>query len=294
MEVNSMDISSLQKISSTNVEKEFIRTLAEKDQTDHSRKDRDVFIRSSEDAYSGTYHTNAGKKTKYLSAEILALVNGEINGQHTIGDVHYLKNGMSFTSDQIPPINTCKLEEVKAENNCMDFGRNRYFKYVSKDGKEHPLYTNEEGIGSLYSEYLRGAPYDGTLQRYARFWMYVGTAREDLVYIGETFPKSEIKSYLEEAGIQPGFFTIKMGDTETTRFYSTGENTGYLFTKKHYDEKYDSLTKTGELLYKHKPGSVFKFQGKEYVLSENHTLDIPYGVDIFSNEGMEYPSLEEN
>ena len=32
------------------------------------------------------------------------------------------------------------------------------------------------------------------------------------------------------------------------------------------------------------PGSVFKLNGKEYVLSENHTLDIPYGEDLWCLE----------
>lgn len=37
----------------------------------------------------------------------------------------------------------------------------------------------------------------------------------------------------------------------------------------------------------YEPGSVFKLNGKEYVLSENHTLDIPYGEDLWC---LEYPS----
>lgn len=38
----------------------------------------------------------------------------------------------------------------------------------------------------------------------------------------------------------------------------------------------------------YEPGSVFKLNGKEYVLSENHTLDIPYGEDLWC---LEYPSI---
>ena len=36
----------------------------------------------------------------------------------------------------------------------------------------------------------------------------------------------------------------------------------------------------------YEPGSVFKLNGKEYVLSENHTLDIP----VFVNAEIEMPA----
>ena len=39
--------------------------------------------------------------------------------------------------------------------------------------------------------------------------------------------------------------------------------------------------------YTHLAGDIFKIGNKEYVLSESHTLDIPYGEDIYN---IEYPS----
>ncbi len=43
-------------------------------------------------------------------------------------------------------------------------------------------------------------------------------------------------------------------------------------------------------LKNYETGSVFKIDGKEYVLSADKKLDIPYGADIFD---MEYPPLEQ-
>ena len=40
------------------------------------------------------------------------------------------------------------------------------------------------------------------------------------------------------------------------------------------------------MLDEYEPGDVFKIGEKEYVLSENYTLNTPYGEDIFN---MEYP-----
>ena len=54
--------------------------------------------------------------------------------------------GVRFTADQIPKIDTNKLLEIKACNNIIDFGQNHYFKYVSSDGKEHALFTNDKGV----------------------------------------------------------------------------------------------------------------------------------------------------
>lgn len=60
-----------------------------------------------------------------------------------------------------------------------------------------------------------------------------------------------------------------------------------IYSKERYDEHYESLTENGRLLCRYEPGRVFKIMGKEYVLSENHTLDIPYGEDIYALEDPE-------
>ena len=36
-----------------------------------------------------------------------------------------------FTTEQIPKISGTSLNEIKAEDNIIDFGKNKYFKYVS-------------------------------------------------------------------------------------------------------------------------------------------------------------------
>ncbi|MCM1090718.1 MAG: hypothetical protein NC092_04385 [Butyrivibrio sp.] len=247
---------------------------------------RDTFVRSNnEEVYFSTYAASSGKKTNFISKDVLAFINNNQSCVQWTETEIFLRDGRSFAIDQIPHIDTSGLQEIKAEGNCIDFGVNKYFKYVSKDGGEHYLYTDDHLTGSIFSEYLKGEPYDGVLERYSRFWNYIGKAKHT-TYIAESFSLDEVKSYLEEAGIQPGFFTVKMGDTETTRFYTTGEYTTLVYTKERYDEKYESLTKYGRHLCQYEPGSVFKINGNEYVLSENHTLDIPYGEDIFV---LDYP-----
>lgn len=47
------------------------------------------------------------------------------------------------------------------------------------------------------------------------------------------------------------------------------------------------MTSGGILLDEYEAGDIFKIGDKEYILSENHTLDIPYGEDIYN---LEYPS----
>lgn len=92
---------------------------------------------------------------------------------------------------------------------------------------------------------------------------------------------------MSEAGVSYGFFTVKMGDREATQFYSATETTSPIQSKERYDIRYQHLTSGGVLLDEYEPGSVFKIGDKEYVLSENHTLDIPYGEDIYN---LQYPS----
>lgn len=80
--------------------------------------------------------------------------------------------------------------------------------------------------------------------------------------------------------IEYGFFTVKMGKREAIQYYTQSENTSAVQSKTRYDCKYEHIISTGYQLMNYEPGSVFKLNGKEYVLSENHTLDISYGEDL--------------
>lgn len=243
-------------------------------------KNKDLFIKST--TYDAGIYTNAVRETKkMISNSVLTAMNNNIANVHKHGDILECE-GIFFTADQIPQIDKSTLGVIKAENNVMDFGSNKYFKYVSPDGKEHALYTDYKGIGSLVSDIMRGEPYDPTLERYARFWNYLMS--KDPAYIGLSYSTEEIRDYLKEAGIQTGFITIKMGDREATQFYSASKTSGPIHSKVKYDLLYESYTEGGSLLRNFEPGSVFRIGEKEYVLREDHTLDIPYGEDIYCLE----------
>ena len=123
------------------------------------------------------------------------------------------------------------------------------------------------------------------LERYASFWNYMMT--KDPVYVQLSYSDEEIRGYMENAGIKNGFFTVKMGDREATQFYSATKTTSPIQSKERYDARYKNLTSGGILLDEYEAGDIFKIGDKEYILSENHTLDIPYGEDIYN---LEYPS----
>ena len=108
--------------------------------------------------------------------------------------------GVQFTADYIPKIDTSKLSEVKACNNIIDFGQNHYFKYVSSDGKEHALFTNDKGVGASYSEHMRGPGHDAVAQRYAHFWRYMMS--NDPVFVGLTYSNDDIDEFMNHAGIE--------------------------------------------------------------------------------------------
>ena len=247
-----------------------------------SRK-KDLFVRNT--MYdTGIYTASAGKRNKMISNSILSAMNNDISKVRKQGDI-YECEGTFFTAEQIPKISGTSLNEIKAEDNIIDFGKNKYFKYVSRDGQEHCLYTDNKGIGAIVSEIMRGEPYDPVLERYASFWNYMMT--KDPVYVQLSYSDEEIRGYMENAGIKNGFFTVKMGDREATQFYSATKTTSPIQSKERYDARYKNLTSGGILLDEYEAGDIFKIGNKEYVLSESHTLDIPYGADIYN---IEYPS----
>lgn len=245
----------------------------------------DIFIKSSLYPMVSETYTDFRKGRHYISSNLMHRINSEtatFSEVYQEGDEYKIRGtNISFTADQIPPINGNSLGEVKAKDNVLDFGSDKCFKYVSKDGELHKLYTKSNGyITQIVSEYLRGVSHDAAMWDYASFWNYLMS--DDLTYIGLYRSVQQIKDYLEEAGIQKGFFTVKMGNCEATQYYTAGKYRMPVQSKRSYDEYYQHLTTNSGLLRGYEPGSVFTIEDKEYVLSEFHTLDIPYGEDIFN------------
>ena len=73
------------------------------------------------------------KGNKMISNSILSAMNNDISKVRKQGDI-YECEGTFFTAEQIPKISGTSLNEIKAEDNIIDFGKNKYFKYVSRDG----------------------------------------------------------------------------------------------------------------------------------------------------------------
>ena len=245
----------------------------------------DMFIKSGNAINDiGLYSPFKMRKSNYISDTLLLHINNNMSGVIKTGDV-YEYDGNYFTADQIPKIDVSSLSEVKACNNTIDFGKRNYFKYVSSDGREHALFTTDKSVKTLFSEYIRGAENDTAAQDYAEFWRYMMS--RDPVYYSLDWSQDEVRKFMSDAGIKTGFFTVKMGEREATQYYSASETAGVIHSKERYDSKYEDITSVGYQLMKYEPGSVFKLNGREYILSENHTLDIPYGEDLWC---LEYPS----
>ncbi|MBD5514783.1 MAG: hypothetical protein HDR06_09035 [Lachnospiraceae bacterium] len=280
MNINITSWNMNRKLNSISIRKNAIATLLGKHNVARNVK-RDSFTKA-EINDAGLYEAPMKKHKGMISEHLMSVMNDNISKVQKYGDV-YVCEGVSFTADQIPKVQPDSLGEIHADNNIMDFGRNRYFKYVEKNGTEHCAYTNGKGINSVFTEYMRDESYDRVLQQYVGFWNY--TMSKDPVFITKTYPEEQIRQYMDEAGIKTGFFTVRMGDRETTHYYSATKVTIPILSKERYDSHYQSLTSEG-FLTDYEPGSVFRIGNKEYVLDSSYNLNIPYGEDIYS---LEYP-----
>lgn len=250
-----------------------------------SKKHNDQWIPSG--VYSKmdiTLHYINGYIPKRILNELNCLYNG--HGYYTQGD-YYIYDNVAFKKEAIPAIDIRSLQEVKAQDNYLNFGSHEYFKYRAKDGKEYPLQVGSmlgNGIGAIHTEYMRGndSAYEKQCQDYLKFWngVMVDTGPD---VPGLFFNRNEAKAFMEEAGITPGFFTVKMSDDVKTFYYSMNTTSRMIETQKSYDIRYESLTNSSsKLLTDFEPGSIFKIGNKEYILSEDFTLDIEYGADVFA------------
>lgn len=74
---------------------------------------------------------------------------------------------------------------------------------------------------------------------------------------------------------------MQVGDNRQEYFYSNG-NAGTAVPKERYDNTYRMFMEYTETVFRdYAPGDVFLVAGKEYVLSEDKKLDLPYGADVY-------------
>lgn len=221
------------------------------------------------------------KNVKVKRYDIFAAINsGRINSfrvKHCGDDSIYYCGKYKFAASEIPTVDCEFLDEIKAKDNVIDFGMDRYFKYVSSDNVSHCLYSRiDSSIAGLITDNFRGEPYDKTLWDYAKFWNILSS---DNPYGGD-FSREKVQEYLEEAGIKHGFFSVKVGNRVATHYYTASKTNGMVESKDRYDQYYKAMTE-GTLFTDHDVGETFIIGGKQYVLNDKHGIDIEYGEDIY-------------
>lgn len=237
-------------------------------------------------------NNSASVNRPFKSAE--SLLNKLNNDGYTqIGDSFTLADGTPFDVSDIPRINAGSLHKAAAKENCMDFGGNCYFKFTNSAGKSFAIFSMQGGaLSRPMSENLTGTrQYDLETERYMHFWnnlksghaLMLAPNNNHLPQFG--YSQSDICSYLDEAGISKGFFSVKMDSRKSEFFYSDSQQYP-IYTKENYDFRYYTMTSSDFSYDKSvfnclEPGTEITIAGDKYVLKDDFTLDIPYGTDIF-------------
>ncbi len=255
----------------------------------------DIQTKSKESRVDTFTRSNRGNSVDSLSQSKAKMLDGMVGNDildiFNFGEVIpcsdgiYTYKGVSFTGKQIPKVDSSRCKEIKAENNVVTFQKNSYYKYTTKDGVAHCMASGENSLNTSYSDAISGNS-DNTSHMASWFWEILSS--KESVYIGLHYSEEEQKQYLDDAGVKKGFFTVQVGDSKAEHYYSGGDTT--IHPKWEYDEHFAAITSIGGLFSEEKPGDIFELDGKEYVLSDKHTLDIPYGADIFN---LKYPRMRE-
>lgn len=248
--------------------------------TGHSDSVRDSYI-SSENSVYEIYGNKVEKMGKY-SQTILDAINfgfgrREIEESETsfcIGNVNYLKK-------DIPDIDIKQCLDIKAVNNKVTFSNGKYYRFKDSSGKYRVVTCRYDRVGQPYSELAAGKVNDVSYQ-FGKFWSMLS---RNGTYIGLYYSRDEERKMLNDAGITEGFFSVEVGSYRQDYYYSNGV-AGTAVPKSRYNNTYDMFMNREGLLDEWDAGSVFIIGGKEYTLSEDKKLDIPYGADIYD---IKYP-----
>ncbi len=184
---------------------------------------------------------------------------------------------VKYFPEQIPPITLEQCESVKASNNIINIEDKKYYKFMDSNGELHKLSCSNGHMTCPLSEIRRGY-YDSTSANISYFWNIMA---QDGTYINSHFSREEIKCFLNQTGVEDGFFTVKVGDTQQDYFYTNGTYCGPAILRSRYDEYYNGIINHG-LFRDYKTGAIFEIDGEKYAVSEDGNLDIPYGIDIYN------------
>ena len=238
---------------------------------------RDSFIkRDNLVAKIGLYTAPVTKTAGKVSDEILDKINFAYLDGTELPD-GFIFEGVKYSKEDFPNISLDKCEKAVAENNALVFQPGKYYQFTDEAGKKHILTCT---YGQLYqprSDTKRGVR-DDTSFEIGEFWNKLS---KNGTFIGSYYSNETERRLLNNAGITEGFFSVQVGDHKQEYFYSNG-NAGTAVPKERYDNTYHFFMEYTETAFRdYEPGDVFLVGGKEYVLSEDKKLDLPYGADIY-------------
>lgn len=242
-----------------------------------SRKQRDAFIRSDNHVSEiGLYAPAKTKRAEKISDAILDKINfAYLDGTETPDS--FIFDGVEYFKEDFPEISLSRCEKPKAENNALVFQPGKYYQFTDKAGKTHILTCTYGQLTQPRSNTKRGIRDDMSFE-IGRFWNLLS---KNGTFIGLHYSEETERRLLNDAGITEGFFSVQVGDNRQEYYYSNG-NAGTAVLKERYDNTYQMFMTQTEILFRdYEPGSVFLVGGKEYILSEDKKLDLPYGADIY-------------
>lgn len=244
---------------------------------------RDMFSRGSDNVSQiGLYMASIKKAGGKVSDRILDMINFEYRDCKTQTADSFTFGGVEYLKENNPSVNINRCSEIRAVNNEIVFQTGNYYKFSDASGKPHVLTCAYGRLKQPYSDVSRGIV-DDTSYDVGKFWNLLAT---NGTYMGLYYTADMERKLLNDAGITEGFFSVQVGDNKQEYYYSNG-NAGIAVPKWRYDKAYELfMTYNEAALMDYEPGDVFKIAGKEYVLSADKKLDIPYEVDLFD---MKYP-----
>lgn len=211
-----------------------------------------------------------------------------------IGDIITLKDGTTINIHEIPRLDLGALGTVTAKENVMDFGSGFYFKHTNSKGKDVAIFSLPCGVLSRpYSETTGHSTFDLETERYINFWNNLSDGRAMMASPAVSkhygYTSDQERAYLDEAGIEKGFFSLKIGSRSAEFYYSASKHLSPIHTKEEYDKDYEWMTSPDSPYSRSRfegfePGTEIMIGGEPYRLKEDLTLDLPYGIDIFDIE----------
>lgn len=236
-------------------------------------QDKFLHVELKEACITGIYSRN-GNTITIPEREIIDAITDAVNFNNVTcpggWPTDLLERFEVFTAT-LPPVSPERAIPLEAEDNYITFKNGNYYRTVGSDGKTRVLACSGYRPSECLTD-IRAGRIDSETADISSFWR---TMTEGGPYSKLSWSKQV--SYLEAAGVEPGFFTVDT-DYGEWEYYFNPDSQCPIMRRDEYDITWNAFHCES---WHYEPSDILRSKdGREFIVNTDGKIDVEYGDEL--------------